>query len=218
MPITDGPMAPGKIATAVTRRGLLGGAASLLALVMLGLPWGSPAQAAATDQASALVDKLATELTALVGSGKTAAQLQGSFKQILVRYADMPAVSGSVLGPPWRTATPQQQKQFVAAFQTYLARKYGAQFGDYKNAQIVVKGAKDGGKAGVLVNTQVMRPGKEPVAVDWQISDRSGSPRVVNLVIEGVSMLATERAEVGAMLDAGGGSLDKLIAKLATPS
>lgn len=40
----------------------------------------------------------------------------------------------------------------------------------------------------------------------------------MNLVIEGVSMLATERAEVGAMLDAGGGSLDKLIAKLATPS
>lgn len=208
----------GAFSGSMSRRGLFGIAASVLALGIVGLPWGGAAEAAATDQATALVDKLAGELTALVGSGKSASQLQGPFEQILVRYADMPAVSGSVLGPPWRTASPQQKQQFVAAFQSYLARKYGAQFSDYKNAQIVVKDAKDGGKAGVLVATQVMRPGKDPVAVDWQISDRSGSVRVVNLVIEGVSMLATERAEVGAILDSVGGNIDKLIGKLAAPN
>jgi phospholipid transport system substrate-binding protein len=46
------------------------------------------------------------------------------------------------------------------------------------------------------------------------VSDRSGSLKVVNLVIEGVSMLANERAEVGAMLEAQRGDLDKLIAQL----
>ena len=64
------------------------------------------------------------------------------------------------------------------------------------------------------MSTTVVRPGQENIAVDWQISDRSGSARVVNLVIEGVSMLANERAEVGAMLDAQRGSLDGLIAQL----
>jgi phospholipid transport system substrate-binding protein len=58
------------------------------------------------------------------------------------------------------------------------------------------------------------RPGQADIAVGWQVSDRSGSPRVVNLVIEGVSMLANERAEVGAMLDAQGGSIDGLIAQM----
>jgi ABC-type transporter MlaC component len=33
-------------------------------------------------------------------------------------------------------------------------------------------------------------------------------------VIEGVSMLATERAEIGAMLEASGGSIDGLIGQL----
>ena len=37
---------------------------------------------------------------------------------------------------------------------------------------------------------------------------------MVNLVIEGVSMLATERAEVGAMLEASRGSIDGLIGQL----
>ena len=77
-----------------------------------------------------------------------------------------------------------------------------------------MKGTKDGGKAGTLVQTTVVRPGQDDIAVDWQVSARSGSPRVVNLVIEGVSMLANERAEVGAMLEAARGDLDGLIAQL----
>ena len=79
---------------------------------------------------------------------------------------------------------------------------------------MAVTGARDGGKAGVLVETTVRRPGQDDIGVDWQVSDRSGAPRVVNLVIEGVSMLANERAEVGAMLDAQGASIDGLIGQL----
>ena len=126
----------------------------------------------------------------------------------------MPAVAASVLGPPWRSASQGQRQGFVAAFQSYLARKYGAQFDEYRNARIEVTGAKDAGKAGVLVPTRVVRPGQQAIAVDWQISERSGQARVVNLVIEGVSMLATERAEVGAMLEASRGSVDGVIGQL----
>ena len=102
----------------------------------------------------------------------------------------------------------------MAAFQHYLARRYGKQFREYRNARIAVTGARDGGKAGVLVSSRVVRPGQEDIAVDWQISDRSGRTRVVNLIIEGVSLLASERAQVGAMLDAQRGSIDGLIAQL----
>ena len=74
--------------------------------------------------------------------------------------------------------------------------------------------AQDAGDKGVLVSTSVVRPGREPIAVDWQVSERSGQPKVVNLIIEGVSMLTNERTEVRAMLEASGGSLDKLIATM----
>lgn len=193
-----------------TRRGVIValGAAGLLALA------GWPAQAAATDDATALVTKLAADLTRIVNSGKGEAALYGDFERLLVSYGDMPAVAASVLGPPWRSASPAQKQAFVGAFQSYLARKYGRQFRDWQNATIAVTGAKDGGKAGVLVSSKVRRPGQEDVAVDWQISARSGSPKVVNLIIEGVSMLANERAEVAAMLEAQKGSLEGLTAAL----
>jgi len=193
---------------ALTRRAvLLTGLASLALLA-------GPAGAASTAHAEALVARLSEELTRLIASGRSDAQIYAGFESILSRYADMPAVAASVLGPPWRGASAAQKQAFVAAFQRYLSRRYGKQFREYRTARIEITGSRDGGKAGILVGTRVVRPGQEPIAVDWQISDRSGAARVVNLVIEGVSMLASERAQVGAMLEAQRGSLDALIAQL----
>ena len=198
----------------LSRRGTvlgLGAATALLAL-------GGPARALTTSAAQVFVTGLAQELTALIGSGRGDAQMYSAFEGILARYADMGAIAASTLGPPWRSASAAQKQGYVAAFQRYLSRRYGKQFRDYTNAKINVTGAKDGGKAGVLVQTKIVRPSAEDINVDWQVSDRSGSTKVVNLIIEGVSMLANERAEIGAMLDAQGGSLDGLIAQLKSTS
>ncbi|MFO1105786.1 MAG: ABC transporter substrate-binding protein [Amaricoccus sp.] len=198
----------------LARRDLLAGAAAL----GLALALARPAAADAVSAAQALVTALSGELQKMVNSGQSLSQQVGTFQQIIGRYADMGPVAASILGQPWRTATDAQKQAFVAAFTGYFARKYGSTFSQYKDATIQVTGAKDAGKSGVLVNSTVVRPGQENVAVDWQISDHSGSAKVVNLIIEGVSMLANERAEVGAMLDASGGSLDALITKMKSTS
>ncbi len=206
MPITD--------LTPWTRRAVLVSMAAAGVVAAMGLP----ARAAATDDAQALVTQLSADLTRIVNSGKGEPAVYGDFEKLLAKYGDMPAVAASVLGPPWRTASAAQKQAFVAAFQAYLARKYGKQFRDWKNATISVTGAKDGGKAGVLVNSKVNRPGQDAVAVDWQISARSGAPKVVNLIIEGVSMLANERVEIAAVLESQKGSLDGLIGALKAQS
>ena len=190
----------------VTRRSVLAGGA---ALALAG-----PALAQAARAAEALVARLSAEVLEVINSGRSEAALYGEFERILARYADMPAVAASVLGPPWRSASPAQQQAFVAAFQRYLARKYGRQFRGFQQASIAIDRARDAGRAGVLVETRVTRPGVEDLGVDWQVSDRSGQPRVVNLIIEGVSMLANERSELAAQLEAQGGSIDGLVTAL----
>jgi phospholipid transport system substrate-binding protein len=184
----------------------------LAACAVPALPRG--AFATATVRAVALVTSISADLTVLVNSGRSEAQMYAEFERLLARYADMPAVAAASLGPPWRTASAAQQRAYVAAFQTYLSRKYGRQFREYRNARIEVKGARDAGNAGVLVNSVVVRPGQADIAVDWQISERSGAPKAVNLTIEGVSMLANERAEIGAMLESQRGSIDGLITRM----
>jgi phospholipid transport system substrate-binding protein len=198
-------------ARGATRRAVVLGGLALIAAALL--PAAGRAQAA-VDRAQALVAALSAEFIALLRSGRSDAQLASDFERLLARYGDMPVVAASVLGPPWRAASNAQKGAFVAAFQTYLARKYGRQFTDYQGAEIAVVRARDAGNAGVLVETRVTRPGREPYRVEWQVSERGGAPKVINMIIEGVSMLTNERSEVGALLEASGGSLDQLTARM----
>jgi phospholipid transport system substrate-binding protein len=50
--------------------------------------------------------------------------------------------------------------------------------------------------------------------VTFLVSDRSGSVKFFDLLIEGISLLKTERTEIGAMLDARRGNIDQLTADL----
>ncbi len=197
--------------SALSRRFLLatGLAAVLNASVFLG-----PARADASARAQDLVAALSQEMMALLRGGRSDAQLVADFERILSRYGDMQIVAASVLGPPWRGASSAQKQAFTTAFQGYLARKYGKQFRDYDDASVAIRRARDGGKSGVLVETAITRTGRQPFAVEWQVSERSGAPRVVNLIIEGVSLLTNERAEVGALLEASGGNVDRLISTM----
>lgn len=196
------------------RRAVLAGGA-MLAVVLAAT---GPAAASPQARAQTLVSQLSGEVLGLINSGRSEAQLYSDFERILARYGDMAAVAQTVLGPPWRGASGPQRQSFVAAFQSYLARKYGRQFREWQQAQIAVSRVRDAGNAGVLVETVVSRPGQQPIGVGWQISERSGSPRVVNLVVEGISMIANERAEIGALLESQRGSVDGLIGALRSRS
>jgi phospholipid transport system substrate-binding protein len=66
-----------------------------------------------------------------------------------------------------------------------------------------------------VITTAFLR-GESPFEVRFQVSDKSGRLLFFNIIIEGVNMLASERTEIGAMLDRQGGNLDALIAELQT--
>jgi phospholipid transport system substrate-binding protein len=74
----------------------------------------------------------------------------------------------------------------------------------------------DAGRKGMLVKTSLIRTGEAPVVVEWLVTDRPGRVVITDFVIEGVSMLVTKREEIGGMLEARGGNVEKLIADLAT--
>ena len=57
---------------------------------------------------------------------------------------------------------------------------------------------------------------EEPVELVFLVSDRSGSDKFFNMVIEGINLRTTENAEINALLDRNRGNLDAMIAELRT--
>lgn len=189
----------------LTRRGLLAAGAAL-ALAR-------PALALTANEASALIQRATGEINAVINSGKSESAMYGDFERIFARYADVPTIARSALGPDARRASQGQLRAFTQAFQGYMARKYGRRFREFIGGQVVVQGARQV-KTFYEVNATANLRGQAPFAVTFLVSDRSGRDLFFDLLIEGISLLRTERTEIGAMLDRRGGNIDALIADL----
>lgn len=172
------------------------------------------ALALSTNEATALIQKVVNQTLDIANSNVSTTQALSQFETMFVTYADVPLIARSVLGQPWRSATPSQQSAFVKAFQGYLARKYGSEFREYRGAKMTITKATDRGNKGIVVATRVDYPGYAPTNVEWQVVDRGGQPKMFNVFIEGVSMLSTERSEVRAILESNRNSIDGLIEDL----
>ena len=171
------------------------------------------AMALTPASATALVEQVTGEITRIINSGRSESAMIGDFDRMMARYADMPTISQSVLGPPARSASNGQLSAFADAFRGYMARKYGRRFREFIGGSVSVNGAQDTGRY-IEVTATVRMPGQGPFEVRFRVWDRSGQARFIDLLIEGVSLVISERSEIGAILDRNGGSIDGTIQTL----
>jgi phospholipid transport system substrate-binding protein len=183
------------------------------AVAALALPF--PARALTADAAKALVDKTVADINSIINSGKSEGAMLKDFEKLFTRYADVPAIARSVLGTAARSASKGQLSAYTKAFQGYISRKYGRRFREFQGGQIDVAEAKALKSYFEVISTARLK-GEAPFEVRWHVSDKSGKSLFFNIIIEGVNMLASERTEMGALLDQRGGDLDRLIADLKT--
>ncbi|MFB9221410.1 MlaC/ttg2D family ABC transporter substrate-binding protein [Paracoccus cavernae] len=195
-----------------TRRGFLGlvGAATLVALSPLAA---RPALALSADQAQAMIQTSVDEVYTVINSGKPLPQMLAEFEVIFARYADVDVIARSALGPAARQVGAQEFAAYKTAFQGYIGRKYGKRFREFIGSKIEVQGAK-AVKSFYAVNSVAYLNGRAPMQVEWHVSDKSGSVRYFNIIIEGINMLATERTEIAAMLARRKGDIAALTADL----
>ncbi len=186
-------------------------ATAVAGAAMIGLPM--PALAQTEASAMALVNSVVADINGVIASGKSENAMLRDFEKIFVQYADVPIMARYALGADARTASQAQLRQFTKAFQGYISRKYGKRFREFIGGEVNVRNARKI-KAGFEVRTSVKLRGSSPFEVTFLVSDKSGRDKFYNMFIEGVNMLLTERTEIGAMLDARGGDLNRLIKDL----
>ena len=191
----------------LTRRAFVAGAAAAFGLAAL------PAFALTTGQAEALINKVVARINGVINSGKSESAMIRDFEGIFQDYADVTFIAFKTLGPPARTASKAQMAAYSKAFQGYMARKYGKRFREFIGGEVVVREARAVSSYFEVRTTAVLK-GSAPFDVSFFVSDKSGRDLFFDMRIEGVSLVNSEKEEIGALLDRRGGNLDQLISDL----
>lgn len=173
----------------------------------------APAYALSGGQAESLVTSAVNDINKIIASGKSQNAMLRDFDRVFGRYADVNIIALTTLGAARRSASKAEINAYVSAFRGYFTRKYGRRFNEFVGGEINVTGSR-ASKGNIEVLSKAKLRGRAPFNVSWLVSDRSGSAKIFNIIIEGVNTLTSERAEIGAMLDRRGGDVSKLTADL----
>lgn len=133
---------------------------------------------------------------------------------IINPHVDFDRVAILVLGQNWKKATPDQRDRFKQEFRMLLVRTYTTAFTEYSNWNIrYLPLDSDGNDKKVMVKTEVLQAGGQPVMVNYRMVNDGSEWKVYDVLIEGISLLQNYRTSFASELEQNG-SLDQLIDQL----
>src|ERR1700680_749405 len=120
---------------------------------------------------------------------------QARFRELFHEDFDSPGIARFVLGRYWRNASEEEQQEFVRLFEDYIVFVYTARLSNFGGEAFKVRGSRSEGD-GVLVSTDIISPGNNsPIRMDWRLVSDSGAYKINDVIVEGVSMMVTQRSE-----------------------
>jgi phospholipid transport system substrate-binding protein len=167
----------------------------------------------AAEDPRAFVGTLGARAIEVLGPSVAPAQRLARFRELFRNDFDIPGIGQFVLGRYWRTASPQEQQEFLGLFQEYIVQAYSARLGEYGGAPFRVTGSRPAGGE-IVVNSEITRSGGAPVQVDWFLVNAGGAYKITDVYVSGVSMKVTQRDEFASVIQRGGGQVGPLLAQL----
>lgn len=185
-----------------------------MAFVAIVFGYNGPAEANPTDFVNQLSKNVVSTLES--DSLDDAAKLT-ELKRLLDEAADLDLLAKLILGRYWRSATEAERSEYLTVFRQLVNKTMATRLSDYGGETIEVIGAKTVNERDTMVNTLVHRPdGGAAYKVDWRVRETDKRTAVIDVVAEGVSLVVTQRSEIGDIVarDGMGGLIAKLRLRL----
>ena len=155
-----------------------------------------------------------TALMSLTGKNINRKTREERVRGILRSNFDVQAIGKFAMGTYWKEASEAQRKEYMNLFEDMIVQTYTTRFEDYSGQKLKVDGSTASGSTDFIVTSQVIQKDGPPVHLEWRIRKKDAALRVVDVVVEGVSMSVTQRSDFAAVIQNGGGSIDALLTSM----
>ena len=165
------------------------------------------------DAAAGFIDGLAQRAIELMKQQDMPnAQREDEVRALLNEGFEMKMIARAVLGRNWRRASPEQRAEFLSLFSDYVVKTYAKRLGAFTGQSLRIVRSVPLNEKDTIVQTNLQGNSGPDTRIDWRVREVKGRPRIMDVVVEGVSMLTTQRSTYASVVDRSGvdGLLDSM--------
>ena len=188
----------------------------MAAVIMLGFT--STASIAGTSQIDAannLVTQMMVEVESILAQDiNNEAKRTEKVSALFDRYFDLPTIAKFSAGPYWRAADATQKATYETVIRDVIIGTVVRNFDQLSGLRFTISGSQTKGKKLVLVNGTFasLDTQQPPIAVGWRVvMNDKASPLILDVEIENISMLVTQKQENIAIIRQNQGQFAALI-------
>ena len=147
------------------------------------------------------------------------AERTSSFTELVMSSIDLNQISKFVLSKAWKNASDEQKENYLIAFKDYFVSSYANKLDQYTGEKVDVIGSQEAGKY-VIVESNIVREGTDTLKINlkWRLLNKNNQIKIIDLNIEGISLVIAQREEFQSFLANNDYDLDKLIEKIVSVS
>jgi phospholipid transport system substrate-binding protein len=166
------------------------------------------ARAASAGDPTVPIEQLDAALLAAMEAGQNTpfAQRYALLSSAVEQAFDLNAVLRAAVGLSWDSLAADQKASLASAFERYTVSNYAANFDSYDGQSFqVLPDTRSLPNGAVVVRTEVIRPNKSPVEIDYIMRRTEEGWKAVDVLTNGtISQVAVQRSDFRGLLDNGG--------------
>jgi len=158
------------------------------------------------DPAIAQVEKFHAALLDVMKKGADLG-VDGRYKKLeapVDAAFDLPSMTKFAVGPAWSKMTDAEHASLTVAFRRMTVASYAHNFASFDGQKFVVEPVAEVRKTERLVKSQVIPADQKPVNLTYRMREAAGTWKVIDVIYEYVSQVATRRSDFASTVSGGG--------------
>ena len=133
-------------------------------------------------------------------------------KLIAQDTVDIKGIGLYTLGSFRKNLSKSQKNEYSNLFENYFLKTFSSRLSEYTNPKIEVTNKKVLNKNYTIVNSVLVGTSERPeVKIDWRIYTKNpDNPLIRDLIIEGLSLVRTQKEEFSSILNSNNGDINSL--------
>jgi phospholipid transport system substrate-binding protein len=164
-----------------------------------------PAGGTANDGPRAVVEATTDAVIAVLSDQSLGTEeKRRRVEEIVYARVDFETLSRLVLAKNWNQLSEAQRGEFMREFKRHLSATYGRNVETYKQEKVRITADRAEARGDWTVKTSIVRGGSGDILVDYRLRERDGTWRIIDVVIEGVSLVSNFRSQFQEIIANGG--------------